>query len=209
MEFRSGGTRIACGRARTGAQRSETRLPIMRWSLLRASRARVLAVRRVTKTRNSIWRSRRYASGPQMCHGSYRCALMTVIFLTLTSAEAEDSVRSILLICFGSGYPEAANRLVEMVLRILGQGSVPIRATEWSAEADEPEPQQVAIYELTPADLELEPNCTIPHALDDQWVSRSLLGEMAASRRPLHELGEARKALVRREYLRALVTRKI
>ena len=107
---------------------------------------------------------------------------------------------------FGSGAREAANRLVEMVLRMLRQYSVPIRATEWSAEANEPEPQQVAIYELTPADLELEPNCTIPHALDDQWVSRSLLREMAASRRPLHELGEAREALVRREYLRALVT---
>jgi hypothetical protein len=105
---------------------------------------------------------------------------------------------------FGSGAREAANRLVEMVLRMLGQYSVPIRVTEWSPEAHEPEPQQVAIFELAPRDL--GPNCTIPHALDDQWVSRSLLREMAASGRPLHELGEAREALVRREYLRALVT---
>ena len=65
---------------------------------------------------------------------------------------------------------------------------------------------QVALFELVPADL--GPNCTIPHALDDQWVSRTLIREMAASRKSLHELGGTRDALIRREYLRALLTAK-
>jgi Caspase domain len=69
--------------------------------------------------------------------------------------------------------------------------------------ADEPH-SQVALFELIPGDL--GPNCTIPHALDDQWVSRDLIREMASSRKSLHELGEARDTLIRREYLRALVT---
>jgi len=69
--------------------------------------------------------------------------------------------------------------------------------------AEEPQ-SQVALFELVPGDL--GPNCTIPHALDDQWVSRGLIREMASSRKSLHELGEARDTLIRREYLRALVT---
>lgn len=107
---------------------------------------------------------------------------------------------------FGSDARDTANKLVTAVLRMLGQYPVPVWATEWSTTANEPEPQQVTLFELVPADLDL--NCTIPHALDDQWVSRELLREMAVSRRPLHELGETRDALVRREYLRALVTAK-
>lgn len=65
-------------------------------------------------------------------------------------------------------------------------------------------PQRPAIFELVPSDLEL--NCVIPHALDDQWVSRGLIRKMAASRKSLHELGEERDVLTRREYLRALVS---
>jgi hypothetical protein len=71
-----------------------------------------------------------------------------------------------------------------------------------STVVEEPE-SQVELFELRPADLGL--NCTIPHALDDQWVSRELIKEMAASRKSLHELGETRDTLIRREYLRALV----
>ena len=70
----------------------------------------------------------------------------------------------------------------------------------------EPASQQVELFELIPDDLDL--NCAIPHALDDQWVSRALISEMAASRKTLHELGEKRDSLIRREYIRALVTAK-
>lgn len=78
--------------------------------------------------------------------------------------------------------------------------------TVWSGHAvpDEDQSQQVVLFKLEPADLDR--NCAIPHALDDQWVSRGLIKEMAASRKSLHELGEARDTLIRREYLRALVT---
>jgi Caspase domain len=75
-----------------------------------------------------------------------------------------------------------------------------------SGAADEAPDQQVALYELIPADLDF--NCVIPHALDDQWVSRGLIKEMAESRRSLRELGDARDVLIRREYLRALVSAK-
>jgi hypothetical protein len=107
---------------------------------------------------------------------------------------------------FGSDATSNTGRLVAVVLRILGQYSIPVGAVEWHAPANGSEPQPVAIFQLTPADLGL--NCTIPHALDDQWVSRELIREMAASGRSLHELGEVRDTLVRREYLRALVTAK-
>jgi len=108
---------------------------------------------------------------------------------------------------FGSGAKNGASRIVSTVLRILRQGSVPAAGvTEWRTPASDAEPQPVAIFQLVPADLGL--NCTIPHALDDQWVSRELIREMAVSRRSLHELGEMRETLVRREYLRALVTAK-
>ena len=72
--------------------------------------------------------------------------------------------------------------------------------------ATEPVFQQVSLFELVPDDLDL--NCAISHALDDQWVSRALISEMAASRKSLHELGEKRDSLIRREYIRALVTAK-
>lgn len=75
-----------------------------------------------------------------------------------------------------------------------------------SAAATEPRSQQVALYKLVPDDLSL--NCAIPHALDDQWVSRGLIREMAASRKSLGELSEKRDTLIRREYLRALITAK-
>ena len=74
------------------------------------------------------------------------------------------------------------------------------------AAAPEPRFQEVALYRLVPDDLGL--NCAIPHALDDQWVSRGLIREMAANRKSLGELGEKRDTLIRREYLRALITAK-
>lgn len=107
---------------------------------------------------------------------------------------------------FGSGAKSEINRLVAAVLRVLRQYSVPVGTTQWRSAADGSEPEPVVIFELVPADLGL--NCTIPHALDDQWVSRELIKEMAVSGRSLHELGEMRDTLVRREYLRALVTAK-
>lgn len=69
-----------------------------------------------------------------------------------------------------------------------------------------PPSQQVPLFELVPGDLGL--NCAIPYALDDQWVSRGLIREMEASGKSLHELGEKRDTLIRREYLRALITAK-
>ena len=74
------------------------------------------------------------------------------------------------------------------------------------AVSDETPSPRAMIFELTPQDLDL--NCAIPHALDDQWVSRQLIKEMAASRKSLHELGERRDLLIRREYLRALLSAK-
>lgn len=65
---------------------------------------------------------------------------------------------------------------------------------------------QPPIYKLVPDDLGL--NCAIPHALDDQWVSRGLIREMAARRASLDELGEKRDTLIRREYIRALISAK-
>jgi hypothetical protein len=73
-----------------------------------------------------------------------------------------------------------------------------------AAGADATQPQPVELFKLEPADLGM--NCAIPHALDDQWVSRDLIREMADTRKSLHELGEKRDTLIRREYLRALVT---
>jgi hypothetical protein len=70
----------------------------------------------------------------------------------------------------------------------------------------EPASQRVALFELAPDDL--GSNCAIPHALDDQWVSRTLISDMAVSRKSLHELGEKRDSLIRREYIRALITAK-
>jgi hypothetical protein len=83
-----------------------------------------------------------------------------------------------------------------------GSSSSPLRRVPEAANADPS--VQVALYELLPKDLGL--NCAIPHALDDQWVPRGLIAEMAASRKSLHELGETRDVLIRREYLRALVS---
>lgn len=83
--------------------------------------------------------------------------------------------------------------------------SVSPRDREPREEADAAT-QQVAIFELEPGDL--GPNCAIPHALDDQWVPRALIKEMAAHRVSLRELGERRDALIRREYIRALLTAK-
>ena len=107
---------------------------------------------------------------------------------------------------FGPDAEREADRLVAAVLRILGQYSVQVRTPEWRAAAVDSKPESVVIFELVPADLGL--NCTIPHALDDQWVSRELIKVMAVSGRSLHELGEMRETLVRREYIRALVTAK-
>jgi uncharacterized caspase-like protein len=70
----------------------------------------------------------------------------------------------------------------------------------------EPRSRHVALYKLAPDDLGL--NCAIPHALDDQWVSRELIREMATNRKSLDELSEKRDILIRREYLRALITAK-
>jgi hypothetical protein len=86
----------------------------------------------------------------------------------------------------------------------------PLRAAAVSAHdrrpaaAAELRSRQVALYQLMPDDLGL--NCAIPHALDDQWVSRELIREMAASRKSLGELSEKRDTLIRREYIRALIT---
>ena len=74
------------------------------------------------------------------------------------------------------------------------------------ATATAPPPKQVALYKLVPDDLDL--NCAIPHALDDQWVSRELIREMTSSRKSLSELSEKRDPLIRREYLRSLITAK-
>jgi hypothetical protein len=63
---------------------------------------------------------------------------------------------------------------------------------------------QVTLFELIPEDLRL--NCIVPYALDDQWVPRDLIREMAVGHKSLHELGEARDVLIRREYIRGLVT---
>jgi hypothetical protein len=82
--------------------------------------------------------------------------------------------------------------------------SASMRLEERTAQPDVQ--SQVTLFKLTPKNLPL--NCTIPHALDNQWVSRDLIKVMAASHLSLQELGEARDALMRREYIRALVTAK-
>jgi hypothetical protein len=62
----------------------------------------------------------------------------------------------------------------------------------------------VDIFAARPTDL--LPSCVVPHALDDQWVPRELMRTMLAERRSLPELNDVRLPLMRKEYIRALVT---
>lgn len=63
---------------------------------------------------------------------------------------------------------------------------------------------QIKFRQFVPADLGA--NCILPHALDDQWVPRSQLLIMQADQASLTDLGELRHNLIRREYVRSLIT---
>ncbi len=58
----------------------------------------------------------------------------------------------------------------------------------------------------TPADLEF--NCVLPLALDDQWMPRGLLQRMAAGRLSAAAAERERRRLVRSEFVRSLITAK-
>jgi hypothetical protein len=63
---------------------------------------------------------------------------------------------------------------------------------------------QIKFRQFLPADLGR--NCILPHALDDQWVPRGQLLMMRATGASLTDLGESRYTVVRREYVRSLIT---
>src|SRR5207302_5186516 len=48
--------------------------------------------------------------------------------------------------------------------------------------------------------------CVLPHALDDQWVPSSQLRTMQIEGASLTDLGDLRHSLIRREYVRSLIT---
>jgi len=64
--------------------------------------------------------------------------------------------------------------------------------------------EQLKFHQLIPADM--GSNCILPHALDDQWVPRSQLRIMETERATLTDLGELRHSVIRREYVRSLIT---
>jgi hypothetical protein len=63
---------------------------------------------------------------------------------------------------------------------------------------------QIKFRQFVPADLGA--NCILPHALDDQWVPRSQLRMMEADQASLADLGELRRNVIHREYVRSLIT---
>jgi hypothetical protein len=64
--------------------------------------------------------------------------------------------------------------------------------------------REIRFRQFMPADL--GPNCVLPHALDDQWVSRSQLRTMQIEGASLTDLGDLRASVIRREYMRSLIT---
>jgi len=63
---------------------------------------------------------------------------------------------------------------------------------------------EIKFRQFVPA--ELGNNCVLPHALDDQWVPRSQLRTMQAEGASLTDLGDLRDNVIRREYVRSLIT---
>jgi hypothetical protein len=63
---------------------------------------------------------------------------------------------------------------------------------------------EIKFRQFVPA--ELGNNCVLPYALDDQWVPRSQLQMMQAEGASLIDLGSLRDSVIRREYLRSLIT---
>jgi hypothetical protein len=80
--------------------------------------------------------------------------------------------------------------------------------TMTATELPRKEPQnaegQIKFRQFLPADLGR--NCILPQALDDQWVPRGQLLMMQADGESLTDLGESRYNVVRREYVRSLIT---
>ena len=63
---------------------------------------------------------------------------------------------------------------------------------------------EIKFRQFVPADL--GNNCVLPHALDDQWVPRSQLRTMQVEGASLTDLGDLRRSVIRREYVRSLIT---
>lgn len=98
---------------------------------------------------------------------------------------------------------------LEPIVRVLG-GDVDLFRRLWTTSRQATpagttrSDDQIELLQCEPADL--GHNCVLPHALDDQWVPRSLLRVMAAEGRSLDDLGDLRRDLLHQEYVRSLVT---
>ncbi|MEU4237161.1 hypothetical protein [Actinoplanes sp. NPDC026619] len=86
-----------------------------------------------------------------------------------------------------------------VALDLWTQAEAAMRAEPASATDAEPE-----ILKCTPVELDL--NCVLPHAADDQWVPRGVLARMAVEGLSLADLGDERDQLLRRELIRSLIT---
>jgi hypothetical protein len=80
----------------------------------------------------------------------------------------------------------------------------PITVREFNGDDSQQGSDQIRFRKFTPKDLDI--NCILPHALDDQWVPRSQLRLMAANNASLEDISELRHNLIRREYVRSLIT---
>lgn len=112
---------------------------------------------------------------------------------------------------FGADAEAQADRLVSSILRILrraeGAAARPLagQAVTSGKPADDAAPAaEIRFRQFVPADLGY--NCVVPYALDDQWVPRHQLRIMQNDGASLTDLGELRDTVIRREYVRSLIT---
>lgn len=103
-----------------------------------------------------------------------------------------------------NGDVENFRRLWMATQRDSGDSADAVTVTELSQEAPETVSAPIKFRQFVPADL--GNGCVLPHALDDQWVPRGQLRLMQADGASLKDLGELRSDVIRREYVRSLIT---